>query len=80
MSYKTTQEGVFGYQGFGGLHVKNVQTLDCGIGLSLMIGGANENNYLTLSNSVIFGESAELPQDSGASVFPYPWFMDSFCY
>ncbi|CAI2373695.1 unnamed protein product [Moneuplotes crassus] len=65
-AYKTVEEGVFSYQEFGSLEVTNVETLDNGIGVTLMTKGDTVNNYITLKNSVIMGESLALPKDSGS--------------
>jgi len=51
------------YQSYGTLEVKNVETLDCGMGLTLMTSGGRENNFITLRDSVIMGESTALPVD-----------------
>uniref|UniRef100_A0A7S3K910 Uncharacterized protein n=1 Tax=Euplotes crassus TaxID=5936 RepID=A0A7S3K910_EUPCR len=64
--YKTIEEGIIGYQGFGNIEVSNIETLDCGIGFSPMSGVNQDNNFLTLKDSVIMGESLVLPQDSGS--------------
>jgi parallel beta-helix repeat protein len=64
--YKTMEQGVFAYQGFDTeLKVANIETLDCGRGVTLMIGQESEGNFIHFDDSVVMGESLELPQDSG---------------
>ena len=65
-AYKTVEEGIIGYQGFGNIEVSNIETLDCGIGFSPMTGVNQDNNFLTLKDSVIMGESLVLPKDPDA--------------
>jgi len=62
-SYKTRQQGVMSYQNYQHLVVRNVETLDCGIGLSLMSSRIRDYSYFALENSVIMGESKILPKD-----------------
>ena len=62
-AYKTFEQGVMAYQSFGTLEVKNVETLDCGMGVTLMTSGGRENSFITLRDSVIMGESTALPAD-----------------
>jgi len=62
-TYKTIEQGLITYQKYSQLTVKNVHTLDCGRGLTLMIAKRTTLTYITLTDSVIMGESSELPQD-----------------
>ena len=65
-TYKTIDEGIFAYQAFSNLIVKNVETLDTGIGLTIMQSGMQDYNYISIMNTTIWGESAELPKDTSA--------------
>jgi parallel beta-helix repeat protein len=62
--YKTIEQGVFSYQDYGTIHVSDIQTLDCGRGIHIMIGGDIETNLIYLKNSVIMGQTDLLPTDS----------------
>jgi len=64
--YKTMMQGVFSLQQFNSLKVSNIETLDCSRGIGLMNGGSNDNNFIEISDSTIWGESEDLPQDSGS--------------
>jgi parallel beta-helix repeat protein len=65
-AYKTQEQGVLAYQGFGTLQVSNIETLDCGRGVTLMNGATFENNYISLKDSVIMGQTDLLPVDSSS--------------
>jgi len=62
-AYKTMEQGIFAFQGYSELVVSDIETLDCGRGVTLMIGQSYENNKITLKNAVIMGESKVLPVD-----------------
>jgi hypothetical protein len=65
-AYKTMEQGVLTYQGYESIHVKNIETLDCGRGATIMIGMNQDVNQIYVSDSTFWGESAELPQDEGS--------------
>ena len=63
-AYKNNREGVLTYQGFGNLVLDDIKSLDNRVGVALMNAGS-EFSYLTLKNSIFFGESSVLPPDAG---------------
>jgi len=63
-AYKTIEEGVLAYQAFKNIKVKNIETLDAGIGLTIMQSGGQDYNYISIMNSTIWGESPVLPKDT----------------
>lgn len=65
-AYKTIDQGIFSYQFYAGLKVSNVETLDCGRGVALMIGGDQDNNIIELTDATFWGESEQLPKDEGS--------------
>jgi len=65
-AYKTIEEGVLTYQGYKNLQVNDIETLDCGIGATLLIGGTFETNTIKFNNSIIWGETDLLPADTGS--------------
>jgi hypothetical protein len=62
-AYKTSEQGVFTYQGYSEIEVSNIETLDCARGVTLNIGGNFEVNKITLTSATIMGQSSLLPAD-----------------
>jgi parallel beta-helix repeat protein len=65
-AYKTSEQGVFTYQAYSELEVSNIETLDCGRGVNLLIGGNFDKNKITLTGATIMGQTSLLPADSSA--------------
>ena len=65
-SYKTIQQGIVGTQSFSGnLKVYDVEAMDTGKGISLIVSQGGDKNYVHLENAVIMGESTSIV-DSGS--------------
>ena len=65
-AYKTMEQGVLTYQAYSEIQVSNIETLDCGRGVTLMIGGNFENNKIVFKDSVLMGQTDVLPADSSS--------------
>ena len=64
-AYKTMEQGVLTYQGYNELEVSNIETLDCGRGVTLNIGGLFDINNIRFKDSTIWGQTNLLPEDKG---------------
>ena len=65
-AYKTMEQGVLTYQAYSEIEVSNIETLDCGRGVTLNIGGLFDKNYIRFKDSVIWGQTDLLPADTGS--------------
>lgn len=59
------EQGVLTYQGYNELEVSNIETLDCGRGVTLNIGGLFDINNIRFKDSTIWGQTNLLPEDKG---------------
>lgn len=63
-AYKTKEQGVLMYAFYQPTtYARNIETYDCGMGITIMNGGNNENTVINVENAVIWGESDLLPAD-----------------
>ena len=60
------EQGVLTYQAYSEIQVSNIETLDCGRGVTLMIGGNFGNNKIVFKDSVLMGQTDVLPADSSS--------------
>jgi hypothetical protein len=62
-AYKTVAQGVLTFDGYHSIFIRNIHTLDCGMGATIQIGKNQDMNIINVTDSSFYGESAELPQD-----------------
>jgi parallel beta-helix repeat protein len=76
-AYKTIEQGLFTYQNFASLKIENIETLDCGRGLTINAGGDHASTSIQVTNVTLFGNTDLIQDDNDEWIDVYGIWLSS---